>query len=414
MYPSHVLKSGCHIGKYQIQHVLGAGGFGITYLAAHVETRQLFAIKEYFPTDLAVREVTTVHPKAKSENNNFAQGLERFIEEAKVLTQFSHPYIIKAQNFFTENNTAYLVMDYARGRSLEVALDEGQIAEPIEILLILPALLDSLNTVHQAGLLHRDIKPANIYLRDTDNMPILLDFGSARYDVSKCSRPLTSIVTHGYAPHEQYVNDLNWQGKWTDIYAMGAVLYRLITGVIPASSPQRASAKGRNDHDPLIPISTLCKKKYPANLIKGIEWALQVMEKDRPQSIFEWKEVIFDVNWYCNAAKYGSQHAKSWLEYTIQHAKEGDAECQFMLGKIYEYGYCFSKNMQSALYWYSLSAQKGFDFAKIRLSQLHQQGIKVDKNLILCKTNKNHLQISGLSSNFAWISALKFWKKNRF
>jgi serine/threonine protein kinase len=140
--------------------------------------------------------------------------------------------------------------------------------------------------------LHRDIKPGNIYLRDKDNSPVLLDFGAARYEVGSQSRTITATVTPGYAPFEQYQTNSGRQGPWTDIYALGAVLYRLISGNTPIESTKRIGALMRNQPDPLPAAVQVGKGRYPENLLQGIDWALQVLEKDRPQNVAEWSKKL--------------------------------------------------------------------------------------------------------------------------
>jgi serine/threonine protein kinase len=293
----NALPLGTCLNEYQIIKVIGGGGFGVTYLARNNQLNQLVAIKEYFPNEMAVREHSyQIKPATDQDNVSFSWGLERFIQEARILAKFNHPNIIRVLNFFYANNTGYIVMEYEKGRSLADALENGETATEDEIMSLLPSLLDGLKHVHAHSLLHRDIKPANIYIRDRDNTPVLLDFGSARYDVSRHSRPMTSIVTRGYAPFEQYTTDSKQQGPWTDIYSVGAVLYRSITGILPPESTKRLGAVMKQEHDPLVAITKLVKKKFNRNLLKGIEWGLAVLEKDRPQSIDAWKTVILDNN----------------------------------------------------------------------------------------------------------------------
>jgi serine/threonine protein kinase len=281
--------------NYQIQSVLGDGGFGITYLAKDIQLDALVALKEYLPNELAVRQSDdyTVQPKSQADTDDFAWGLERFVKEAQTLAQFKHPNIVRVLHFFQAHNTAYIVMEYEQGQSLADFLKRNDTATEDELMAFLPALLDGLETVHNAGYLHRDIKPSNVYLRQTDRSPLLIDFGSARYDLGSRSRSVTMIVTPGYAPFEQYQSDGAQQGAWTDIYATGAVLYRFISGEIPPEATERVSAMMQNRPDPLKAAVEVGRGQYSQPFLAAIDWALAVNEQDRPPSIKAWRSQFF-------------------------------------------------------------------------------------------------------------------------
>lgn len=289
----NALPKGYHLQEYCIQSLLGYGGFGITYLALDTKLKKKVAVKEYFPNDLAIRvQGYNVQAKSKQDIANFTWGLKRFTEEARTLATFQHPNIIKVLRYLEAHKTAYIIMEYEQGESLKKALKSGGRADEEEIMEILPPLLDGLLAVHQAGFLHRDIKPDNIYLRDKDHSPVLLDFGSARYALGSRSRNLTTIVTPGYAPFEQYQTK-GHQGPWSDIYALGGVLYRAIGGQIPREAPERVNAiKFSEESDPLVPATQIGRKRYSQALLQGIDWALQIAAKDRPQSVESWAEAL--------------------------------------------------------------------------------------------------------------------------
>lgn len=305
----NTLPIGYRLQDYEIQAIIGVGGFGITYLAKDMQLNHKVAIKEYFPNDLAVRDNThSVQPKSQQDSQSFAWGLERFIQEARTLAQFKHPNIVRVLRFFQGHNTGYIVMEYERGQSLEMALEGGETATEEELMTILPPLLEALGTLHDANFLHRDIKPSNIYLRDKDNSPVLIDFGAARYDVSRRSRSVTSIVTPGYAPFEQYESDGSRQGAWTDIYALGAVLYRTIGGNRPTEATKRIGDTMRGKPDPLKPAVEVGRGHYSKRLLQGIDSALQVLEKDRPQTAAAWAEVLLGKSSKSSKpAKWGGQ-----------------------------------------------------------------------------------------------------------
>jgi serine/threonine protein kinase len=293
MNPSNVYRNalpiGYHLHEYIIQSVLGDGGFGITYLAKDTELNALVAIKEYLPNELAIRENDhTVRAKSSQDVEYFTWGLERFFKEARILAQFKHYNIVRVLRFFKAHQTAYIVMEYEQGQSLAKVFKRNQTATEAQLMKILPPLLNALETVHQAGYLHRDIKPDNIYLREKDNSPVLLDFGAARYVVGSRTQYLTTMTTAGYAPFEQYAVESN-HGAWSDIYSMGAVLYRLITGKTPIDAIQRVDAIRRHKVDPLKPTVKIGRNRYSNSLLQAIDWALKINEKERPQNVTVWR-----------------------------------------------------------------------------------------------------------------------------
>ena len=279
----HALPKGYEIEGYRIEKVLGAGGFGITYLAHEISINRKVAIKEYLPSGIAARgrDDVSVHPLSSSDRENFQWGLDRFRKEAQTLVTFHHNNIVTVYRYFEANGTAFLVMAYEDGESLAKILERAGTLTEEEIHDILVPLLSGLEHVHKAGFLHRDIKPGNIYIR-RDGSPVLLDFGAARQALGGRSQSLTSIVSAGYAPFEQYTTRGN-QGAWTDIYAFGGVLYRATTGERPPDSPDRIR------DDPYVPAVKAAAGKYSETLLVAIDAALEVDEARRPQSVAEWR-----------------------------------------------------------------------------------------------------------------------------
>ena len=204
------------------------GGFGITYLCWDVNLKIRVAIKEYLPRDLASRHTdgNTVVPYGNEDANLLSYGLERFKKEALLLATFNHPNIVKVRDYFEENNTGYLVMDYYEGMTLSSYVEayNGRLPENIANNIMLH-VLDGLKEAHSRDILHRDVDPSNIYITKGGQV-ILLDFGAARVAVGERSRTLEAVLKPGYAPFEQYNTDGD-QGPWTDIYACGATLYFL-------------------------------------------------------------------------------------------------------------------------------------------------------------------------------------------
>ncbi len=268
--------------------VLGFGGFGMTYLGFDHNLDKAVAIKEYLPSDIATRTGdNSVAPQASQFRDDFEWGLDRFLDEARTLARFDHRHIIKVHRYFQAHGTAYIVMEYAEGETLSSFLQSRGTLSEAELEDIVYPILDGLEVVHRADFLHRDIKPGNIIIRAEDHSPVLLDFGAARQAIGSRSRSVTSIITPGYAPIEQY-STRDDQGPWTDIYALGAVCYQALTGQVPDDATDRM----RND--PLIPVSARCAGQASAGFLSAIDSALQVNEEDRPQSIAEWRVMLED------------------------------------------------------------------------------------------------------------------------
>ena len=284
--PLNALPQGHRLQEYELVRVLGFGGFGMTYLGFDHNLDKAIAIKEYLPSDIATRVTDgSVAPQASEFRGDFQWGLERFLDEARTLARFDHRHIVKVHRFFEAHGTAYIVMEYAEGETLSAYLTRKGTLTEAELKGILYPLLDGLEVVHKADFLHRDIKPGNIVLRDADGSPVLLDFGAARQAIGAKSRSVTSIVTPGYAPIEQY-SSRGRQGAWTDIYALGGVCYRALTGQVPEDATDRVR------HDPLVSVSQQCAGRASGAFLSAIDAALSVDEEDRPPSVAAWREAL--------------------------------------------------------------------------------------------------------------------------
>ena len=282
----NALPKAYRLEEYELVRVLGSGGFGITYLGYDHNLDKAVAIKEYLPVDIAGRTGDrSVVPQTEEFRDDFNWGLERFLDEARTLARFTHPNIIQVYRFFEAHGTAYIVMEYAEGETLADLLKRRGTLTEDELKTILLPLLAGLEDVHQAGILHRDIKPGNIMLRALDGSPVLVDFGAARQAVGARSRSMTAIVTPGYAPIEQY-STRGHQGSWTDVYALGGVCYRALTGELPAEATDRVRS------DPLIPIMEAGRGKAGDEFLQAIDWALRVDEGERPQGVGEWRAAL--------------------------------------------------------------------------------------------------------------------------
>ncbi len=227
--------------KYLIGRVLGQGGFGITYLSWDINLNMKLAIKEYFPQEIASRAAgqTQISIYSGSQKNHYDYGLEKFLQEARTLAQFEgHPNIVSVRDFFKANGTAYFVMNYVEGITLQKYLaDAGGILSFSQALQVILPVLDALKEVHSVNVLHRDISPDNIYINNKGQV-VLLDFGAARQAIGEKGRSLSIILKPGYAPEEQY-RTKGEQGPWTDIYAVAATTYHLITSKQPPEALER-------------------------------------------------------------------------------------------------------------------------------------------------------------------------------
>ena len=275
--------------EYRVEQVLGAGGFGITYRARDTNLDKDVAIKEYLPGELAMRAPDgNVVAQATSHEAGYQWGLERFLQEARTLAKFSHPHIVRVLRYFEANSTAYMVMEYEKGDPLKTMLQLDPQPSEARLKALIAPLLEGLAAVHATGFLHRDIKPDNIFVR-ADGSPVLIDFGAARQAMGGETRSLTAILTPGFAPLEQYSGE-GKQGPWTDLYAMGGVLYRAVAD----KNPPDAVARIRGDTLPTGVAAGLAgvRGKYSEPFLRAIEWALALDEKKRPQSVAQWKAAV--------------------------------------------------------------------------------------------------------------------------
>ena len=287
-----VLPQGFVLHWYEMKSVLGRGAFGVTYLAQDKNLDQFVAIKEYFPNEFSTRESSyTVHPTTHKNKEMYDWGLNRFIREARILAKFKHPNIVRVLSVFENNNTAYMVMEYEQGKELSRLFKEKAHFTEQEMLSIFLPVMEGLKLVHDAGFIHRDIKPSNIYIRE-DKSPVLIDFGSARQVSGVPTRALTSLVTYGYAPFEQYNESEDKQGPWTDVYSLGASLYFGLTGKLPIEALARGSNMLSTGIDPYEPLSVMLKGKYPTSFLRTIDHALLFHANERPQDVMVWADML--------------------------------------------------------------------------------------------------------------------------
>ncbi len=271
-------------GKYLVGRLLGQGGFGITYLGWDTNLEIRIAIKEFFPQGLVSRVPgeNSVISYTGEIKEQFSFGVESFLRESKTLARFEHhPSIVTVRDYFEANNTAYMVMSFIEGITLLEYLNRSGGKIPVEqaIQIVLP-VTDALKEVHAAGILHRDISPDNIFI-DKEGRVILIDFGAARQEMREKSKSLSVVLKAGYAPEEQY-RTKGKQGPWTDIYAVGATLYRCITGDKPPEAIDRLA------EDDLVPPSQLGIAIEPDREAALLS-ALAVKDSDRCQTVEEFQ-----------------------------------------------------------------------------------------------------------------------------
>ena len=284
----NALPIGTRLEEFEVTGIVGEGGFGIVYLVRDHSLMREVAIKEYMPSALAARGAgLAVSVRSDDQAETFAAGLRSFVNEARLLAQFDHPSLLKVYRFWEANGTAYMAMPYYRGATLRQTLDAlGRPPTQAWLQDLLRALLDALELMHHAHCYHRDIAPDNILVLD-DGRPLLLDFGAARRVIGNKVQALTVILKPGYAPVEQYGEMPGVkQGPWTDVYALGAVLYAAISGRPPVPSVTRLVT------DAMPPLRVVAPDGYAADFIAVIDRCLGVRPAERPQSIAELRALL--------------------------------------------------------------------------------------------------------------------------
>src|SRR5918911_659621 len=264
-------------GLYAVGKVLGQGGFGITYLGSDARERRTVAVKEFFPYG-SVRRNREVHPSSGVSLADFVAARDKFLGEARVLARFKDPGIVEVYGSFDENNTAYMVMEFLRGRSLLQLLEERGPLPEAEVVGYIVRVGEALEAVHGANLLHRDLKPDNVMLTD-DGRVVLIDFGTARtYAAGKTGR-MTTMLTPGYAPLEQYGQQVRF-GPFTDVYALAATLYHLLTGRMPTDATDRATGAA-------LPSPRDLNPSVSRKVSDAVMWAMEIRVDRRPQTVAE-------------------------------------------------------------------------------------------------------------------------------
>ena len=376
------LQPGSELHWYEIREILGQGGFGITYLADDKNLAHEVAIKEYMPIDLAARANDgSVQSISQTHHERYVWGLNSFIEEARTLGLFNHPNIVRVRNVFQSNNTAYMVMDYELGESLQDILNRRKILDEDDIGTVIFPIIDGMKQVHAHGFIHRDIKPANIFIR-VDGDPVLLDFGSARQAMSGQQQSLTSIFSKGYAPIEQYSTDDEQQGPWTDIYAFGATMYRAIAGVPPSDAINRSSALSLAARDTYVHAVEIGAGRYSDSLLEAIDAAMQFKHQDRPQTISEWQTTYISPrsNQPLIQAAGVPEEKLDPLAEKIREAESGNISAQSSLAFMYAKGEDIERNDDEAFKWFSKAAKQGDSNSQFNLGVMYAKGRSVEQD----------------------------------
>ena len=268
--------------RYSILKTLGQGGFGITYLALDNKLHQEVCIKELFISGSSTRGTNMTVQSQGGSDFSFSEFVDRFIQEARQLAKFQHPNIVRVMDIFEENDTAYSVMEFVKGETLKEKIQREGALEEKDSKALINQLLDAVSMVHDKGMLHRDIKPDNILITPEGRV-VLIDFGSAREFAEGKTSNQTAMVTPGYAPPEQY-SERAKRGPFTDIYALGATLYFLMTGEKPIASTDRS-------FEELTPPQQL-NPKVSNQLSSTILKAMELRPDQRYQKVAEVKEAI--------------------------------------------------------------------------------------------------------------------------
>ncbi|MCP4653912.1 MAG: protein kinase [bacterium] len=280
-------------GRYLLGKVLGQGGFGITYLGWDLKLNRKLAVKEYFPREFATRATggrPTVVPFTDEGHDHFNFGLKKFLAEGQALVKFQeHPGIVSGFDYLEANDTAYLVMEYVDGKTLDAFLQQrpgGRLPAGAAVAIMMH-VMDALQELHRQDVIHRDVSPDNIYITRANQVK-LLDFGSARDALRKHSQSMDVVVKHGYSPVEQYQKRGNI-GPWTDVYAVAATLYRVLVGEAPPESIERV-------RDDRIVMPRNLGIVLPDAAEQALLRALAVHPPDRLRSIRELQEPLIEVS----------------------------------------------------------------------------------------------------------------------
>ncbi|MBL8310051.1 MAG: serine/threonine protein kinase [Burkholderiales bacterium] len=292
---ANCLPIGTRVAEFEIVGLIGEGGFGIVYQARDTSLDRIVALKEFMPAIFAGRvDGVRVAVRAANHQATFEAGLKSFINEAKMLAKFAHPALVEVFRFWEGNGTAYMAMRLYRGETLrQVLATGGQTFDEQRIAEVMAPIFDALDMLHREQVFHRDIAPDNIML--AEGRSVLLDFGSARRLIGDATQALTTVLKPGYAPVEQYSDDGSMrQGAWTDVYALGGVLYHLATGKPPLQAVSRILS------DPLQTVNQVTGDKFSEAFSEAVKKALNVHVDQRFQTVRAFRDAL---GWNVTAAQ---------------------------------------------------------------------------------------------------------------
>lgn len=296
------LPAGTRIGEFEVSGLVGEGGFGIVYAARDTALQRDLALKEFMPTAIAGRVGGTRVAVRNAENQQkFEAGLQGFIKEARLLARFTHPALVKVYRFLEGNGTGYMAMRLYPGETLAQRLARGGTFDEAAMARTMLPIFSALEMLHQEQVFHRDIAPDNIMLSDTGS--VLLDFGSARHVIGE-DQALTAVLKPTYSPVEQYSGDGSMrQGAWTDVYALGSVLYHMATGRPPVQAVSRLMS------DPLRSVREVTGNAFSPAFSDAVAKAMAVRVEDRLQSVQALRELL---GWRAQAATTRQAPPAAW------------------------------------------------------------------------------------------------------
>lgn len=278
---------------YTIRQVLAEDEFSLSYLATEADDKTEVILLEYFPRFLSQRDQASyiIAPITVANSQDYQWGLSQYRDNAYELIDINHPNIVNVRTYFEAHNTVYIVTDYVEGKSLEDFTKNKALSE-IEIRSLISPLLDGLQVLHSAGQLHSDLNPSNILIQNEISQPVISRLGDAKYIFCHHNQEIAQTVSPGYSPCElYYANDK--QGAWTDIYAMGSILYYLVSGATPNSAASRLTSiadQGKDSLEPMVRVADT--DRYSGQLLIAIDHAMKVQKMDRPQSIQIWRDEL--------------------------------------------------------------------------------------------------------------------------
>ena len=315
-------------GTYKIESYLSSGGFGNTYLAKNIEFDETYAIKEFFVKGVCQRDgdSTTISVSNAENTNSFEQQREKFKKEARRLRSLNNPHIVKVYDLFEENGTAYYVMDYVDGENLSARLKRtnAPLAES-EVRNYLNQILDGLEAIHNEGMFHLDIKPANIMV-DSHDVVRLIDFGASKQQSTVGGATMSTGIcyTNGYAPSEQMAQSYDKFGPWTDFYALGATVYKLLTNQDPPSVSDLSEDETEDKHLAL-PMPNVSEE-----MKKLVVWMMQVNRLKRPKNVGEIRRILQQPS----VATSNNEETKAFSPYQSYVNPVNDDEETVWAGKI--------------------------------------------------------------------------------